>query len=54
MTHHAEVLNAWAQLPPEVREVAAPIETEKHQQALELFEGFCQVKYLVTYVALFW
>ena len=27
MTDHAEVLTAWAQLPPEVREVAAPIVT---------------------------
>ena len=40
MTDHAEVLTAWAQLPPEVREVAAPIETEpQYQQALELFEA---------------
>jgi len=54
MTHHAEGLNAWAQLPPEMCEVSAPIETEKHQQALELFEGLWQIKYLVTYVILFW
>ncbi len=38
MTHHA-VLDTWAKLPPEVRDLTAPIETEpQYHQTLELFE----------------
>ncbi|GAA4013451.1 hypothetical protein GCM10022631_26370 [Deinococcus rubellus] len=39
MTHHAAVLETWAKLPPEVRDLTTPIETEaQYQRALELFE----------------